>query len=76
MIEEELTEKELAFIDELEKYEDKWVAILRNGDDETIVASGERLKEAKREAEAKGFKDVVYMKVPSSRKVFIPYSRV
>jgi hypothetical protein len=72
MIEEEISEKELAFIGELEKYEDKWVAILRNGDDETIVGSGERLRDAKRDAEANGFRDVVFLKVPSSHKVFIP----
>lgn len=76
MIEEELSEKELAFIDELEKYEDMWVAILRSGDDETIVASGERLRDAKRNAEEKGFKDVVFMKVPSSHKILIPLCSV
>jgi hypothetical protein len=69
---EELTEKELAFAEELGKYEDKWVAILRNGDEEIIVGSGGRIKDARREAEAKGFRDAVYFKVPPSHKVFIP----
>ncbi len=65
-----LSPKELAFIDELEKYEDQWVAILRNDDSEQIVANGERLKEAKRVASERGFRDVVFMKVPSSHKIF------
>lgn len=72
MIEEQLSEKELAFISELEKYQDKWVAILRDGDNETIVGSGERLRDAKHDAEANGFKEVVFLKVPSSHRVLIP----
>jgi hypothetical protein len=71
MREKTLGEKELAFIGELEKYEDKWVAILRNSEEETIVGSGASLKEAKRSAEERGFVDVVFMKVPSSHKVLI-----
>jgi len=66
-----LSDKELAFMDELAKHEEQWVAILRNGDDERIVGSGQRLKEAKRSALASGFRDVVFMKVPSSHKVFV-----
>lgn len=66
-----MTDKEIAFVDELEKYQDQWVAILRNGDDERIVGNGERFKEAKRVALERGFRDVVFMKVPSSHKVFV-----
>ena len=66
-----LTDKELAFMDELAKHEDQWVAILRNGDDERIVGSGRRLKEAKRSAIQGGFRNVVFMKVPSSHKIFV-----
>jgi Family of unknown function (DUF5678) len=65
-----LSSKELAFIDELEKYEDQWVAILRSGESERIVGNGERLKEAKRIALERGFREVVFMKVPSSHKIF------
>ena len=65
-----LSTKELAFIDELEKYEDQWVATLHNGEDEQIVGNGERLKEAKLAALERGFRDVVFMKVPSSHKIF------
>lgn len=66
-----LSDKELAFMDELAKHEEKWVAILRNGDNERIVGSGKYLKEAKRSALDGGFRDVVFMKVPSSHKIFV-----
>lgn len=69
---ERLNPQELAFINELEKYQDQWVAILRKDDEERIVASGMRLKEAKRQANERGFRDVVFMKVPSSHKTLIP----
>lgn len=67
----DLSEKEMLFIEELAKYENKWVAILRDGDNETVVGSGDRIKDALREAESKGINDAVFMKVPSSRMVFI-----
>jgi hypothetical protein len=66
-----LSDKQLAFMDELAKHEEQWVAILRNGDNERIVGSGQRLKEAKRSALEGGFRDVVFMKVPSSHKIFV-----
>ena len=66
-----LSDKELAFIDELAKHEEQWVAILRNGDDERIVGSRQRLKDAKQSALESGFRDVVFMKVPSSHKIFV-----
>ena len=66
-----LSDKQLAFMDELAKHEEQWVAILRNGDDERIVGSGQRLKEAKLAALKSGFRDVVFMKVPSSHKIFV-----
>lgn len=72
MSKERLHAQELAFINELEKYRDKWVAILREDDDERIVASGTRLKEAKQQASERGFRDVVFMKVPPSHKILIP----
>lgn len=65
-----LSPKEMAFIDELEKYENQWVAIVRNGEDERIVACGSRLSEAKQSALKQGFQDVVFMKVPSSHEIF------
>jgi hypothetical protein len=66
-----LSDKELAFMDELALHEEQWVAILRNDNDERIVGSGKRLKEAKLSALENGFRDVVFMKVPSSHKIFV-----
>lgn len=72
MTNETLISQELAFINELEKYAHKWVAIVRKDDDERIVASGTRLKEARQQAIERGFRDVVFMKIPSSHKIFVP----
>lgn len=66
-----MSDKEIAFMDELAKHEDQWVAILRKGDDERIVGSGLRLKQAKQSAIESGYREVVFMKVPSLHKVFI-----
>jgi NADPH-dependent glutamate synthase beta subunit-like oxidoreductase len=52
-------EQELAFLEELRKYENKWVAIFASGESEVVVGSGQDAIEATREAEAKGFKDTV-----------------
>lgn len=73
MIEETIDDKELAFAAELEGYENRWVAILDyGGDGERIVASGGSLREARREADTKGFGDATFFKVPPSGKVFVP----
>ena len=72
MANERFNAQDLAFINELEKYEDKWVAIVRKGETERIVASGARLREAKQQASERGFRDVVFMKVPSSHRIFVP----
>ncbi len=52
-------EKEMAFLEELKKYENRWVAILESEDEEVIVGSGKDAVEAKTDAIAKGFRDVV-----------------
>jgi hypothetical protein len=73
MIEEIFDEKELAFITQIENYEGQWVAFVDyGGDDEIIVSSGSSIREARREAESKGFTEVTFFKVPPSNKVFIP----
>jgi hypothetical protein len=73
MIEQELDQQELAFVRELEKHVNKWVAILNYGSDtETIVASGNTVIEARQEAEAKGFDDVTFFKAPSGERTFVP----
>ncbi len=73
MIEEEPDDKELAFIKELEKHENKWVAITGYGSDqESIVATGDSILEARQKAESLGFKDPTFFKVPPSDKIFVP----
>lgn len=77
MTEEVFDERELAFAGEMQKYQNKWVAIVNyGGGEEFIVASGETLKEAKRGAEASGFKDATFLKVPPTDRIFIPWGRV
>ena len=65
------TKKEKEFAKKLSRYEDQWVAIKQDGDDEEIVASGKLATDVKRNAERRGAKDVFYMKVPSSKKILI-----
>lgn len=73
MIKHEPDAKELDFLKELEKYANKWVAIIGYGsDEESIVASGESILEARQKAESLGFKDTTFFKVPPSDKVFVP----
>jgi len=67
----DISKKEKAFADKLAKYENKWVAISRSKDKEEIVASGNRITDAKRNAEAHGVKNAVYRKVPSSTKILL-----
>ena len=69
----ELDEQELAFFHELQKYVNKWVAVLAYGTGhETVVASGNTIVEARKEAESKGYLDVTFFKVPSGERVFVP----
>ncbi|MDX6528073.1 MAG: hypothetical protein QOH41_363 [Blastocatellia bacterium] len=71
MIKQEPDAKELDFLKELEKHVNKWVAITGYGsDDETIVATGDSILEARHKAESQGFKDTTFFKVPPSDKVF------
>jgi len=65
--------KELNFLRELEKHVNKWVAITGYGSDqESIVATGDSILEAREKAESKGFKDTTFFKVPPSDKMFMP----
>ncbi len=72
MIEETIDNKELAFLEELRKHENKWVAILESEDVEIVVASGADAVEASRGAEARGFKDTVLFFVRPFNRGFMP----
>lgn len=56
---EELTEKEAAYLSELRKHENRWVAVVKTEGANVIVGSGRDAVEAKNEALLKGFADVV-----------------
>jgi len=71
MIEETISEKEMAFLAELRKYENKWVAILESEEGEIVVGSGKNAVEATNEAEARGFNDTVLFFVRPFDKGFI-----
>lgn len=68
---EQTITRDKAFAGELAKYENQWVAIARSKTKEEIVASGLRMSDAKRAAEAKGIRDAVYHRVPSTTKILI-----
>jgi hypothetical protein len=73
MMDQEPDAKELAFLQELEKHVNKWVAIIGYGsDEESIVAAGESVREARQNAESQGFKDTTFFKVPPTDRLFVP----
>ena len=73
MIDQEPDDKELAFLKKLDKYVNKWVAIVDYGsDNENIVATGDSIREARQNAQSLGFKDTTFLKVPPSDKIFVP----
>lgn len=73
MIKQEPDTQELDFLKELEKHVNKWVAITGYGSDqESIVAAGDSILEARQKAESQGFKDTTFFKVPPSNKIFVP----
>jgi hypothetical protein len=73
VLEQKPDSKELAFLEELEKHVNKWVAIMGYGsDEESIVAAGDSIREARQNAESQGFKDTTFFKVPPTDKLFVP----
>jgi threonine dehydratase len=68
-------ETEIAFVDELRKHENQWVAIHESGETEIIVGTGSNAVEATREAETKGFYDTVLYKVLPLDKGYVPGGR-
>ncbi len=72
MIEEAINENELAFLAELEKHENKWIAFVESHGAEIIVGSGKDAVEAMAEAEAKGFPDAILLRVPPFDSGYIP----
>jgi len=77
MIDQEPDSKDIAFLGELEKYVGRWVAIQDYGsDDEAVVAAGESISEARKNAESQGFGNVTFLRVPPMDKLFVPLTPV
>lgn len=55
---------------EIEKFEDKWIAI--DESQEKIVGVGDNALEANADAERNGYQETILFKVPSSDSAFIP----
>jgi hypothetical protein len=72
MIDEQLNQQEIAFLEELRKYEDQWVAILKSDDQEIIVGSGNDAVEAATNAKANGFDETVLFYVKPFDKGYLP----
>ena len=63
--------REIALAKELVTFENKWVAIVGEGKNEQVVASGNRITDAKAAADKLGIKDPTFMKIPSRGETFI-----
>ncbi len=63
--------KNETLIEQLKNYEDKWVAILES--DKKVVGSGEDASEAKREAQKKGYKSFILLRVFPFRAGYVPF---
>ena len=55
---------------EIEKYEDKWIAI--DESEEKVVGVGDNAFEATADAERNGYQETILFKVPSFDSAFIP----
>ena len=57
------TKEQMEQARELQKYENKWVALV----DEKVVASGETMEEVAKKAEEAGYKEYAFYLVPSGK---------
>jgi hypothetical protein len=65
-------EQEMAFVEALRDYEDRWVAIIESDGTETVVGSGQDALEALSDAKTKGFENAILFRVPPFNTTFIP----
>jgi hypothetical protein len=72
MIDEAINQNELAFLAELEKHENEWIAFVESHGVERVVGSGKDAVEAMTVAKAKGFPDAVLLRVPPFDRGYIP----
>lgn len=74
MIEEAIDDNELAFLTELEKHENQWIAFVESNGAERVVGSGKDAVEAMKKAREKGFPNAVLLRVPPFDRGYIPTS--
>jgi hypothetical protein len=72
MTEDVIDANELAFLNEMEKHENQWIAFVRSNGAEVIVGSGDDAVDAMAQAEAKGFPDAILLRVPPFDRGYIP----
>lgn len=72
MTEETITDAERAFLQELELHENKWVALVREGETEKIVAAADDAISAKCEAQRKGVSEPILYWVGAFDRGYIP----
>jgi hypothetical protein len=70
----DLSDKEVAYLNELRKHENQWVAVLESEDGDVVVGSGKDAVEATRDARARGFDDVVLFWVRPFNARYVPSS--
>ena len=71
-MEEAIDQKELAFLNQLEQHENEWVAFIEQDGAEIVVGSGKDAVEASNDAENRGFRNAILMKVPPFDRGLIP----
>jgi len=71
-MEEAIDQKELAFLNQLEQHENEWVAFIEQDGAEIVVGSGKDALEAINDAENKGFRNAILMRVPRFDRGLIP----
>jgi hypothetical protein len=74
MVEEMITDSERAFLNELERHENKWVALVRDGENERIVASADDAVAAKNAARNNGVNEPILYWVGSFDRGYIPFN--
>ena len=63
--------KKQELADILAPFEEQWVAL--SPDQTEVVASGDNLDEVERQLKSEEIHEVIFMKVPSSDKIFVPH---
>jgi hypothetical protein len=63
--------KEEAFAELIRQYENLWVALIEEDDQEVVVGAGKTPREALSDAESKGFTNTILFSVPSFSESYV-----